>query len=149
MKAARPLPSTDAFVRATREIIRSQRRSSIRVRRREGIPREPFGTCRDRRWRVRRTRSKGTISSAVSSRVTQPVADGDVDRIKVKEERRREAADVQDDAWRVTFTRIFEDLHGGSIGIKVRSEEEASPRNRKGHREAFTGAAGVDEAARE
>ncbi len=95
MQGERPLPDHDAFVRATREnLIRSQREQfnyAYKERRTE-FHVNPFGrigTGGVEGFEVTPIEKGTVILRRLIERDGKPVTDGDVDRIKVKEERRR------------------------------------------------------------
>jgi hypothetical protein len=160
MQTTRPLPEHDAFVRATRDnLIRSQRAQfnyAYKERRTE-FRVNPFGrvgTGVMEGFEVTPLEKGTIIQRRLIERDGKPVADGDVDRIKVKEERRREGrrTTMDDVVAMLTFTMDRrETLHGReAIVIKFAPKEEASPETSEGRiAKAFTGAAWVDEVARE
>src|SRR6185503_19976732 len=96
MQATRPLPNHDAFVKATRDnLIRSQRAQfnyAYKERRTE-FHVNPFGrvgTGGIEGWEVTPIEDGAVILRKLIERDGKRVTDGEVDRIKVKEERRRE-----------------------------------------------------------
>jgi len=95
-QVSRPLPEHEPFVRATRDnLIRSQRAQfnySYKERRTE-FHVNPFGrvgTGGIEGWEVTPIENGAVILRKLIERDGKPVTDGEVDRIKVKEERRRE-----------------------------------------------------------
>ena len=160
MQAERPLPDYDTFVRATRDnLIRSQRAQfnyAYKERRTE-FHVNPFGrigTGGVEGFEVTPIEKGTVILRRLVERDGKPVADGDVDRIKVKEEQRREGrrTSMDDVVAMLTFTMDRrEKLHGrDTIVIKFTPKPEASPETREGRiAKAFSGSVWVDEAARE
>jgi hypothetical protein len=156
----RPLPDHNAFVRATRDnLLKSQREQfnyAYKERRTE-FHVNPFGrvgTGGVEGFEVTPIEKGTVILRRLIERDGKPVTDGDVDRIKVKEEQRREGrrTSMDDVVAMLTFTMDRrEKLQGrDTIVIKFTPKPEASPETREGRlAKAFTGSAWVDEAARE
>ena len=160
MQAERPLPDHDMFARATRDnLMRSQREQfnyAYKERRTE-FHVNPFGrigTGGVEGFEVTPIEKGTVILRRLIERDGKPVADGEVDRIKVKEEQRREGrrTSMDDVVAMLTFTTDRrEKLHGrDAIVVKFTPKPEASPETREGRiAKAFSGSAWVDEAARE
>jgi hypothetical protein len=160
MQAERPLPDHNTFVRATRDnLIRSQREQfnyAYKERRTE-FHVNPFGrvgTGGVEGFEVTPIEKGTVILRRLIERDGKPVTDGGVDRIKVKEEQRREGrrTSMDDVVAMLTFTMDRrEKLHGrDTIVIKFTPRPDATPETREGRlAKAFTGSAWVDEVARE
>ena len=160
MQGERPLPDHNTFVRATRDnLIRSQREQfnyAYKERRTE-FHVNPFGrvgTGGVEGFEVTPIEKGTVILRRLIERDGKPVADGEVDRIKVKEERRQEGrrTSMDDVVAMLTFTmdRREKLLGRDTIVIKFTPKPEATPETREGRiAKAFTGSAWVDEAARE
>lgn len=160
MQAARPLPEHDAFVRATRDnLVRSQRDQfnyAYKERRTE-FHVNPFGrvgTGGVEGFQVTPIENGTVILRRLIERDGKPVSDGDVDRIKVKEERRREGrrTSMDDVVAMLTFTMNRRETVQGrdAIVIKFTPKPDGDPQTREGRiAKAFSGSAWVDEAARE
>jgi len=160
MQAGRPMPEHDAFVKATRDnLIRSQREQfnySYKERRTE-FHVNPFGrvgTGGIEGWEVTPIENGTVILRRLIERDGKPVADGDVNRVKVTEERRREGrrTSMDDVVAMLTFTMDRREKVQGRDAIAVRftPKPTAEPETREGRiAQAFSGIAWVDEAARE
>ena len=136
MQVERPLPDHDTFVRATRDnLIRSQREQfnyAYKERRTE-FHVNPFGrvgTGGVEGFEVTPIEKGTVILRRLIERDGKPVTDGEVDRIKVKEEQRREGrrTSMDDVVAMLTFTiDRREKLHGrDAIVIKFTPKPEAS-----------------------
>ena len=159
-QSSRPLPEHNAFVRATRDnLIRSQRDQfnyAYKERRTE-FHVNPFGrvgTGGVEGFQVTPIENGTVILRRLIERDGKPVQDGDVDRIKVKEERRREGrrTSMDDVVAMLTFTMDRRETVNGrdAIVIKFAPRADADPETREGRiAKAFSGSAWVDEAARE
>jgi hypothetical protein len=160
MQAERPLPDHDAFVRATRDnLIRSQRAQfnyAYKERRTE-FHVNPFGrvgTGGVEGFEVTPIENGTVILRRLIERDGKPVTNGDVDRIKVKEERRQAGrrTSMDDVVAMLTFTTDRREKLNGrdAIVIKFKPKPSGDPQTREGRiAKAFTGAVWVDEAARE
>jgi hypothetical protein len=156
----RPLPDHDAFVKATRDnLIRSQRQQfnyAYKERRTE-FHVNPFGrvgTGGVEGYEVTPTENGTVIVRKLIERDGKPVTDGDVDRIKVREERRREGrrTSMDDVVAMLTFKMARRETMNGRdvIAITFTPKPDGDPQTREGRlAKAFTGTAWVDEAARE
>lgn len=160
MQVERPLPDHNTFVRATRDnLIRSQREqfNYAYTERRTEFHVNPFGrvgTGGVEGFEVTPIEKGTVILRRLIERDGKPVVDGEVDRIKVKEERRQEGrrTSMDDVVAMLTFTMDRrEKLHGrDAIVIKFTPKPEASPETREGRiAKAFSGSVWVDEVARE
>jgi hypothetical protein len=160
MQSIRPLPDHEPFVRATRDnLMRSQREQfnyAYRERRSE-FRVNPFGrvgTGGIEGFDVTPIENGTVILRRLIERDGKSVPNGDVDRITVRQERRREGrrTSMDDVVAMLTFSMDRrETLHGrDTIVITFRPRSEASPETREGRiARSFSGAAWVDEAARE
>jgi hypothetical protein len=160
MQPTRPLPEHSSFVRATRDnLIRSQREQfnySYKERRTE-FHVNPFGrvgTGGVEGWEVTPIENGAVILRRLIERDGKRVTDGEVDRVKVREERRREGrrTSMDDVVAMLTFTMDRRETLNGreTIVIKFTPRPEGEPQTREGRiAKAFTGSAWVDEAARE
>jgi hypothetical protein len=158
--ATRPLPDYDMFVRATRDnLIRSQRAQfnyAYKERRTE-FHINPFGrvgTGGIEGWEVTPIENGTVILKKLIERDGQRVADGEVDRIKVKGESRREGGRTRMDdvVAMLTFKMERRESVNGrdTIVIAFAPRPDADPETREGRiAKAFTGNVWVDEAARE
>ena len=159
-QSARPLPEYEPFVKAARDnLIRSQREQfnyAYRERRTE-FHANPFGrigTGGVEGWEVTPIENGTVILRRLIERDGQPVTDGEVDRIKVKEERRREGRrTVMEDVVAVlTFKMAHREKVDGrdAIVFTFTQKPDADAQTREGRiAKAFTGRVLVDEAARE
>jgi len=160
MQGASPLPDHHTFVRATRDnLIRSQREQfnyAYKERRTE-FHVNPFGrvgTGGVEGYEVTPIENGTVILRRLIERDGKRVDDGAVDRVKVREERRREGrrTTMDDVVAMLTFTMDRrEKLHGrDAIVVKFAPKPDGEPETREGRiAKAFTGSAWVDEAARE
>jgi hypothetical protein len=94
------------------------------------------------------------IQKRLIERDGKPVTDGEVDRIKVREERRREGrrTAMDDVVAMLTFKMDRREMLNGrdTIVITFTPKPDGEPQTREGRiAKAFTGSAWVDEAARE
>jgi hypothetical protein len=159
-QAALPLPDHDVFVKATREnLIRSQRQQfnyAYKERRTE-FHVNPFGrvgTGGIEGWEVTPTENGKVIVRRLVERDGKPVTDGDVDRVKVQEERRREGrrTSMDDVVAMLTFKMARRETVNGrtAIAVTFTPKPEGEPQTREGRiAKAFSGTAWVDETARE
>lgn len=159
-QATRPLPDHDTFVRATRDnLIRSQRAQfnyAYKERRTE-FHVNPFGrvgTGGIEGWEVTPIENGTVIRKKLIERDGQPVTDGEVDRVKVKEERRREGGRTRMDdvVAMLTFKMVRRESVNGrdAIVITFAPRPDADAETREGRiAKAFTGSVWVDEAAQE
>jgi len=157
---ARPLPEYESFVTATRNnLIRSQREQfnyAYRERRTE-FHTNPFGRIGSgavEGWDVTPIENGTVILRRLIERDGKPVVDGEVDRIKVREERRRQGRrTVMEDIVAVlSFKMVGRQSVDGrdAIVFTFTPKPDAEPETREGRiAKAFTGRAFVDEAARE
>ena len=159
-QTTRPLPDHDMFVRATRDnLIRSQRAQSNYAykERRTEFHVNPFGrlgTGGIEGWEVTPTENGTVIVKKLIERDGQRVTDGEVDRIKVKGEGRREGGRTRMDdvVAMLTFKMERRESVNGrdAIVIAFAPRPDADPETREGRiAKAFTGNVWVDEAARE
>ena len=159
-QATRPLPDHDMFVRATRDnLIRSQRAQSNYAykERRTEFHVNPFGrlgTGGIEGWEVTPIENGTVILRKLIERDGQRVTDGEVDRIKVKDEGRREGGRTRMDDVVATLTFKMErreSVNGrDTIVIAFAPKADADPETREGRiAKSFTGHVWVDEAARE
>jgi hypothetical protein len=160
MQGARPLPEHDTFVRATRDnLIRSQREQfnyAYKERRTE-FHVNPFGrvgTGGIEGWEVTPIENGSVILRRLIERDGKRVADGEIDRIKVREERRRPGrrTAMDDVVAMLTFTMDRRETVNGrdAIVFKFTPKPDGDPQTREGRiAKSFTGHAWVDEAARE
>jgi hypothetical protein len=156
----RPLPDHDAFVRATRDnLLRAQREQfnyAYKERRTE-FHVNPFGrvgTGAIEGFEVTPIENGTVILKRLIERDGKPVRNGDVDRIKVREERRREGrrTSMDDVVAMLTFTTNRRETVNGrdAIVITFAPKPEGEPQTREGRiAKVFTGSAWVDEASRE
>ena len=160
-QGARPLPDHDPFVKATRDnLVRSQREQfnyAYKERRTE-FHVNPFGrvgTGGVEGWEVTPIENGTVILRKLIERDGKRVADGEVDRVKVKEERRRDGRRtvMEDVVAMLTFKMARREMVNGrdtiviSFTPKPNAEE---PHTREGRlAKAFTGNVWVDESARE
>ena len=160
MQAGRPMPDHDAFVKATRDnLLRSQREqfNYAYKERRTQFHVNPFGrvgTGGIEGWEVTPIENGTVILRRLIERDGKPVSDGDVNRVKVTEERRREGrrTSMDDVVAMLTFTMDRREKVQGRDAIAVRftPKPDADPETREGRiAQAFSGTAWVDEAARE
>lgn len=159
-QGARPLPDQDSFVKATRDnLLRSQREQfnyAYKERRTE-FNVNPFGrigTGGIEGWEVTPIENGTVILRKLVERDGKRVHDGEVDRIKVKEERRREGrrTAMEDVVAMLTFKMDRrEPIHGrDAIVFTFTPRPEAEPQTREGRiAKAFMGSVWVDEGARE
>jgi predicted secreted protein len=159
-QVVRPLPDHDAFVKATRDnLIRSQREQfnyAYKERRTE-FHVNPFGrvgTGGIEGWEVTPIENGKVIQRRLIERDGKRVTDGDVDRIRVQEERRREGrrTSMDDVVAMLTFKIARRETVNGreAIAITFTPKPDGEPETREGRlAKAFTGTAWVDEAARE
>jgi|SoiMethySBSTD1v2_1073268.scaffolds.fasta_scaffold00036_90 hypothetical protein len=160
-QGARPLPEHEMFVRATRDnLVRSQREQfnyAYKERRTE-FHVNPFGrvgTGGIEGWEVTPIENGTVIMRKLIERDGKRVTDGDVDRIKVKEERRREGrrTAMEDVVAMLTFKMARREMVNGRDTIVVTFTPKPNadePQTREGRlAKAFTGSVWVDEAARE
>lgn len=159
-QAARPLPEYEPFVRATRDnLIRSQRAQfnyAYKERRTE-LHVNPFGrvgTGDIHGYEVTPIENGTVIQRRLIERDGKAITDGDVDRIKVREERRREGrrTSMDDVVAMLTFKMARRETVNGrdTIAITFTPKPDADPQTREGRiAKSFTGTAWVDEAARE
>jgi hypothetical protein len=160
MQATRPLPNHDAFVKATRDnLIRSQREQfnyAYKERRTE-FHVNPFGrvgTGGVEGWEVTPIEKGTVILRRLIERDGKPVADGDVNRIKVTEERRREGrrTSMDDVVAMLDFMMDRRETVQGRDAIVIRftPKPDGDPQTREGRiAKAFKGTVWVDESARE
>jgi hypothetical protein len=156
----RPLPEHDPFVKTTREnLIRSQRAQfnyAYKERRTE-FHVNPFGrigTGGVEGWDVTPIENGTVILRRLIERDGKPVADGDVDRIKVKEERRQRGrrTAMEDVMAMLTFKMARREGVNGrdAIVFTFTPRPEGDAQTREGRlAKAFTGSVWVDEAAHE
>jgi hypothetical protein len=159
-QAPRPLPDHDSFVKATRDnLLRSQRDQfnyAYKERRTE-LRINPFGrmgTGDVEGFLVTPAENGKVILRRLIEKDGKPVTDGDVDRIEVKEERRREGrrTSMDDVVAMLTFTTERRETLNGRDAIVVRftPRATATPETREGRiARVFAGSVWVDEAARE
>jgi hypothetical protein len=159
-QATRPLPDHDRFVQATRaNLIRSQREQfnyAYKERRTE-FHVNPFGrvgTGGIEGWEVTPIENGKVIQRRLIERDGKPVTDGDVDRIKVQEERRREGRRTSmDDVVAMLAFKLDrrETVNGrAAVAVTFTPKPEGDPQTREGRiAKAFSGTAWVDETARE
>jgi hypothetical protein len=158
--AARPLPEHDAFVKATRDnLMRSQRDqfNYAYKERRSELHVNPFGrvgTGGLEGWEVTPIENGTVIVKRLIERDGKPVSDGEINRIKVKEERRREGrrTAMEDVVAMLTFKMARRELVNGrdAIVITFTPKPEGEPQTREGRlAKSFTGNAWVDESAQE
>jgi hypothetical protein len=158
--ATRPLPDHDIFVRATRDnLIRSQRAQSNYAykERRTELHVNPFGrvgTGGIEGWEVTPIENGSVLLKKLVERDGQRVTDGEVDRIKVREQSRREGGRTRMDdvVAMLTFKMERRESVNGrdAIVIAFAPRPDADPETREGRiAKAFTGNVWVDEAARE
>jgi hypothetical protein len=159
-QVARPLPDHDPFVKATRDnLIRSQREQfnyAYKERRTE-FHVNPFGrvgTGGVEGYEVTPTENGTVIVKKLIERDGKPVIDGDIDRIKVREERRREGrrTAMEDVVAMLTFKMDRRETLNGrdAIAFTFTPKPDGEPHTREGRlAKAFTGTAWVDEVARE
>jgi hypothetical protein len=156
----RPLPDHDTFVRATRDnLVQSQRQQfnyAYKERRTE-FHVNPFGrvgTGGIEGYEVTPVENGTVILKKLIERDGKRVDDGDVDRIKVKEERRRDGRRtvMEDVVAMLTFRMARRETLNGrdTIVITFTPKPGGEPQTREGRiAKAFTGNVWVDEAARE
>jgi hypothetical protein len=159
-QATRPLPEHDTFVRTTRNnLVRAQREQfnyAYKERRTE-FHVNPFGrvgTGGIEGWEVTPIENGTVILRRLIERDGKRVTDGEVDRIKVKEERRREGrrTAMEDVVSTLTFKMTHREPVNGrdAIVITFTPNPEAEPETREGRiAKSFTGSIWVDEAAHE
>jgi len=159
-QGARPLPDRDPFVKTTREnLIRSQREqfNYAYKERRSEFHVNPFGrmgTGGIEGWEVTPTENGTVIVRRLIERDGKPVKDGDVDRIKVKEERRRDGrrTAMEDVVAMLTFKMARRDHVNGrdAIVVTFTPRPDGEPQTREGRiAKSFTGSVWVDEIAHE
>jgi hypothetical protein len=157
---ARPLPDQEPFVKATREnLIRSQREqfNYAYKERRSELHVNPFGrmgTGGIEGYEVTPVENGTVILKRLIERDGQPVKDGDVDRIKVKEERRREGrrSVMEDVVAMLTFKMARREHVDGrdAIVFTFTPKPNTDPQTREGRiAKSFTGSVFVDEVAHE
>ena len=159
-QGTRPLPEYDTFVRTARNnLIRSQREQfnyAYKERRTE-FHVNPFGrvgTGGIEGWEVTPIENGAVILRKLIERDGKRVTDGEVDRIKVKEERRREGrrTTMEDVVAMLTFKIARREAVNGrdAIVITFTPRPDGEPETREGRiAQSFTGSVWVDEAARE
>jgi len=159
-QGTRPLPDHDPFVKATREnLIRSQREqfNYAYKERRSEFHVNPFGrmgTGGIEGWEVTPIENGTVILRKLIERDGKPVKDGDVDRIKVKEERRRTGrrTAMEDVVAMLTFKMARREHVNGrdAIVVTFTPRPEGEPETREGRiAKSFTGSVWVDETAHE
>ena len=159
-QGARPLPEHETFVRAARDnLIRSQRAqfNYAYKERRSEFHVNPFGrvgTGGIEGWEVTPIENGAVILRKLIERDGKPVTDGEVDRIKVKEERRREGrrTTMEDVVAMLNFKIARREAVNGrdAIVITFTPRPDSEPETREGRiAKSFTGSVWVDEAARE
>jgi hypothetical protein len=159
-QGARPLPDHDPFVKATREnLLRSQREQfnyAYKERRTE-FHVNPFGrvgTGGIEGWDVTPMENGTVIVRKLVERDGMRVTDGEIKRIKVKEERRREGRStaMEDVVAMLTFKVARRESVNGrdTIVITFTPKPEGEPQTREGRiAKSFAGSVWVDEAVRE
>lgn len=159
-QSPRPLPEYDGFVRQTREnLVRSQRAQfnyAYKERRTE-LHVNPFGrvgTGEIEGWEVTPIENGTVIQRRLIERDGKAVTDGEVDRIKVKEERRQTGrrTSMDDVVAMLSFKMARRETVNGreAIAITFTPKPEAEPETREGRiAKAFNGTIWVDEVARE
>jgi hypothetical protein len=157
---ARALPEHDPFVKATRDnLLRSQREQfnyAYKERRTE-FNVNPFGrigTGGIEGWEVTPIENGTVILRRLIERDGKRVHDGEVDRVKVKEERRREGrrTAMEDVVATLTFKMDRREPVNGrdAIVFTFTPKPDVEPQTREGRiAKAFMGSVWVDEAARE
>lgn len=160
VQSARPLPEHDTFVRTTRDnLIRSQRAQfnyAYKERRTE-FHVNPFGrigTGEIEGWEVTPIENGTVILRKLIERGGKRVTDGEVDRIKVREERRREGrrTAMEDVVAMLTFKMARREVVNGrdAIVISFAPRPDGDPETREGRiAKSFSGSVWVDETARE
>ena len=159
-QSARPLPDHAPFVKATRDnLIRSQRAqfNYAYKERRSEFHVNPFGrmgTGEIEGWEVTPIENGTVILRRLIERDGKRVADGEIDRIKVKEERRREGrrTAMEDVMAMLTFKMARrEPLNGrDAIVFTFTPKPEGDPQTREGRiAKSFSGNVWVDETAHE
>jgi hypothetical protein len=159
-QGAKPLPSHDPFVKATREnLIRSQREqfNYAYKERRSEFHVNPFGrmgTGGIEGWEVTPIENGTVILRKLIERDGKPVKDGDIDRIKVNEERRREGrrTAMEDVVAMLTFKMARREHVNGrdTIVITFTPKPDGEAQTRQGRiAKSFTGSIWVDEIAHE
>jgi hypothetical protein len=154
------LPAHDPFVKTTREnLIRSQREqfNYAYKERRSELHVNPFGrlgTGGIEGWEVTPIENGTVIMKRLIERDGKPVTDGDVDRIKVKEERRREGrrTAMEDVVAMLTFKMARRDHLNGrdAIVVTFTPKPDGEPQTREGRiAKSFSGSVWVDEGAHE
>jgi hypothetical protein len=159
--STRPLPAHDPFVKATRDnLIRSQREQfnyAYKERRTE-FHVNPFGrigTGGIEGYEVTPVENGTVILRKLIERDGKTVTDGDVDRIKVKEERRRDGRRtvMEDVVAMLTFKMARRETVDRRDTIVITFTPKPNgdePQTREGRiAKAFTGSVWVDEAAQE
>jgi hypothetical protein len=156
----RPLPEYEVFVKATRDnLIRSQRAQfnyAYKERRTE-LHVNPFGrvgTGGVEGYEVTPIENGAVILRKLIERDGKRVTDGDEDRIKVTEERRRPGrrTSMEDVVAMLTFKMDRRETVNGrdAIVITFTPKADGDPQTREGRlAKAFTGTAWVDEVAHE
>jgi hypothetical protein len=159
-QSGRPLPDHAPFVKATRDnLIRSQRAQfnySYKERRSE-FHVNPFGrmgTGEIEGWEVTPIENGSVILRKLIERDGKPVADGEVDRIKVREERRRQGrrTAMEDVMAMLTFKMARREALNSrdAIVFTFTPTPDADPQTREGRiARSFSGSVWVDEAAHE
>jgi hypothetical protein len=159
-QGGRPLPENSSFVKATRDnLLRSQREQfnyAYKERRTE-FNVNPFGrigTGGIEGWEVTPIENGTVILRKLIERDGKRVHDGEVDRIKVKEERRREGRRtvMEDVVAMLTFKMDRREPVNGrdAIVFTFTPKPDTEPQTREGRiAKAFTGSVWVDEAAQE
>lgn len=159
-QTTRPLPEHDPFVKATRDnLIRSQRAqfNYAYKERRSELHVNPFGrvgTGGIEGFQVTPIENGKVILRKLVERDGKPVTDGDEDRVKVSEERRRPGrrSSMDDVVAMLTFKMDRRETVNGrdAIAITFTPRPDGDPQTREGRlAKAFSGTAWVDEAARE
>jgi len=159
-QSIRPLPENESFVKDTREnLVRSQRAQfnyAYKERRTE-FHANPFGrigTGGIEGWEVTPIENGTVILRKLIERDGKRVTDGEEDRIKVSEERRRKGrrTSMEDVMATLTFKMARRDSVNGrdAIVFTFTPKPDAEPETREGRlAKSFTGNVWVDEAARE
>jgi len=160
VQTARPLPEHETFVRATRDnLIRSQRAQfnyAYKERRTE-FNMNPFGrigTGGIEGWEVTPIDNGAVILRKLIERDGKRVTDGEIDRIKVKEERRQQGrrTAMEDVVAMLTFKMARREAVNGrdAIVITFTPKPDGEPQTREGRiAKSFSGSVWVDESARE
>ncbi len=159
-QSIRPLPENESFVKDTREnLVRSQRAQfnyAYKERRTE-FHANPFGrigTGGIEGWEVTPIENGTVILRKLIERDGKRVADGEEDRIKVTEERRRKGrrSTMEDVMATLNFKMARRDSVNGrdAIVFTFTPKPDAEPETREGRiAKSFSGSIWVDEVARE